>query len=123
MRTIIVSILLLTIANLVNGQKFNTEQEFINYFEQNCNTLDPIEGIWLVQFSKSLDNHTYMISYYYKVAIIKEGFKYIEYPLKDGFVTSNIDFIKFSKNYSYSYIVYNYNIIYKKTAEKTIAIN
>jgi len=117
------TLVLILISSQIFAQKFNTEQEFINYFSTNCNTLDPIEGIWLVQFSKSLDNRNYKIADYYKAAIIKDGSKYIEYPLKDGFVSSNNNFIKFNKSYSTTYTVYNYNIMSQYTATKSATIS
>jgi S1-C subfamily serine protease len=87
----------LMFSNILFAQKFNTEQEFINYFEKNCRFLNPIEGMWLVQGANSRDNEkSYMIGAYYTTAIIKDGSYYVAYRIKDGYVKSDFYEVKFS---------------------------
>jgi len=106
------------------GQCLNSENDFKEYFKKNISSLDPIEGIWSVNYTeKSYIMHEYRSRTEENIiqwAIIRDGEKYKVCGLNEEDKEENKEkIITFSKSAISSLYIYNKAII---TKGQTIAI-
>ena len=95
----IIILIIIGISLNTYGQKFRSLEKYKNYFIQNNNTIDKIEGVWFVNLNIYADGLT-PINKEFTVVIIKENSQFYQYTIEDGYYSPSGGYKKFNKNYS-----------------------